>query len=82
MGEKFDNPILNFLATKIGDDGLTDEERSRLKKVMKSFNFEVKPANKIIRMLSDPIKKQVNNAQKELNDRMSMMGKITDAKTK
>lgn len=49
---------------------------------MKSFNFEVKPANKIIRMLSDPIKKQVNNAQKELNDRMSMMGKITDAKTK
>jgi predicted transcriptional regulator len=41
----------------VGDDGLTDEERSRLKKVMKSFNFEVKPANKIIRMLSDPIKK-------------------------
>jgi|LakMenEpi03Aug12_release.lakeMendotaPanAssembly.Ray.scaffolds.fasta_scaffold2777986_1 hypothetical protein len=57
MGEKFDNPILNFLATKIGDDGLTDEERSRLKKVMKSFNFEVKSKNKMMNMLAAPIKK-------------------------
>lgn len=49
---------------------------------MKSFNFEVKSKNKMMNMLAAPIKKQVNNAQKDFEDHISMMSKITNLKIK
>ena len=38
-------------------DGLTDEERCKLEKVKKVFNFEVKTKNKIMGTLSTVLEK-------------------------